>query len=83
MIRVNKKEGPSIAIGLQDNDQGESVHRRGRRSLKRYRFDTGDCFDASFAQIVSPVPAIPQIVGPVPPSYPGNRPDHTADAATL
>lgn len=45
------------------------MRRRIRRSLKRYRFDTGDCFDASFAQIVSPVPAIPQIVGPVPPSY--------------
>ena len=27
--------------------------------------------------------AIPQFVGHAPPSYPGNKPDHTADAATL
>ena len=83
MIRVQKKQDPSVAIGVQENDQGGCMHRRGRRSLRRYSFDGGDCFDASFAQIVSPVPAIPQIVGPAPPSYPGNRPDHTADAETL
>ena len=29
------------------------------------------------------MPAIPQIVGPAPPRYPGNRPDHSADAATV
>ena len=49
MIRVHKKEGAPIAIGLQDNHQGESTHHRGRRSFKRYSFDGGDCFDASFA----------------------------------
>ena len=37
----------------------------------------------SFAQIVSPVPAIPQILGHATTSYPVNRSDHTADAATL
>ena len=83
MIRVHKHAGESIAIGEQDNDQEETMHRRGRRSFKRYSFEDGDCFDASFAQIVSPVPAIPQIVGSPPPRYPGNKPDHTADAATL
>ena len=83
MIRVQKKQDASIAIELQENDQGVSMHPRGRPSLKRYSFDGGDCFDASFAQIVSPLPVIPQIVGPPPPSYPGNRPDSTADIETV
>ena len=51
MIRVQKNEEASIAIALQDYDQAESFHRRGRRSLKRYSFDAGDYFDASFVQI--------------------------------
>ena len=83
MIRVKKKPGESIAVGMQQNDQGISVQRRGRRSFKRYAFDGGDCFDDSFSQIVSPLPVIPQIVGPPPPSYPGNRPDRTADIQTV
>ena len=83
MIRVQKREGGSRAVGLPDNDEDVSIPRRGRRSLKRYSFESGGCFDASFAQIVSPVPAIPQIVGHSPPIYPGNKPDHTADAAAL
>ena len=83
MIRVQKKEGASRPVGLPVNDQGESIPRRGRRSFKRYSFEAGGCFDASFAQIVSPVPAIPQIVGDSPPTYPGNKPDHTADTEAL
>ena len=83
MIRVHKKEGASRAVGLPDNDQDVSIPRRGRRSLKRYSFEGGGCFDASFAQIVSPVPAIPQIVGHSPPTYPGNKPDDTADTEAL
>ena len=78
MIRVQKKQGESIVIRMQQNDQGISMQRRGRRSPKRYVFDGGGCFHASFSQIVSPLPEIPQIVGPPPPSYPGNRPDRTA-----
>ena len=33
--------------------------------------------------LLSPVPAIPQIVGDSPPTYPGNKPDHTADTEAL
>ena len=83
MIRVQKKEGASIAIALQDNDQAESFHRRGRRSLKQYSFDDGNYFDALFVQVLSPVPVIPQIVEHAQPGYPGKRLDHNADAATL
>ena len=74
MIRVQKKQSDPIAIGMK---------RRGRPSFKRYSFDGGACFDDSFAQIVSPLPVIPQIVGPPPPCYPGNRPDATADIETV
>ena len=81
MIRVHKKEGASRPVGLPV--KGESIPRRGRRSFKRYSFESGGCFDDSFAQIVSPVPAIPQIVGHSPPTYPGNKPDHTADTEAL
>ena len=83
MIRVKKKQAASVEVGLEENDLGVGMQRRGRRSFKRYNFDTGDCFDASFTQIVSPVPVIPQIVGPAPPCYPGNKPDTTADAETV
>jgi hypothetical protein len=78
MIRVKKKQGSSIRVGLQDNDTGVTIPRRGRRSFKRYSFHSGGCFDDSFAQIVSPLPVIPQIVGAAPPCYPGNKPDQTA-----
>jgi hypothetical protein len=83
MIRVKKKKGDYIAVREQQDEQGERMQRRGRRSFKRYSFDEGDCFDASFAQIISPLPAIPQIVGPPPPSYPGNKPDSTADVEII
>ena len=82
MIRVNKNQGGSIAIGMQENNVDSTRHRRGRRSFKRYSFDMEDCFDDSFAQIVSPLPVIPQIVGHAPPPYPGNRPDATASNET-
>ena len=32
---------------------------------------------------MSPLPVIPQIVGPAPPCYPGNKPDETADDETV
>ena len=78
MIRVKKKDGASVAIGMQANDMGVAMPRRGRRCLKRYCFD-GDCFDDSFAQIVSQLPVIPQIVGPAPPCCPGNRANQSAN----
>ena len=83
MIRVKKKQASSVPIGLQDNDTGGTIPRRGRRSFKRYSFASGSCFDDSFAQIVSPLPVIPQIVGAAPPSYPGNKPDQTATDETV
>ena len=83
MIRVNKKQGGSIAIEMQANNIDSTMHRRGRRSFKRYYFDMEDSFDDTFAQIVSPIPVIPQIVGHAPPSYPGNRPDETANNETV
>ena len=83
MIRVKKRQASSIRIGVQDIDTGDTIPRRGRRSFKRYSFDNGGCFDDSFAQIVSPLPVIPQIVGAAPPSYPGNKPDETATDETV
>ena len=82
-IRVKKMQDSSVRVGLQEIDTAATVPRRGRRSFKRYSFDSGDCFDDSFAQIVSPLPVIPQIVGAAPPSYPGNKPDQTADDETV
>ena len=80
MIRVRKKAEGSVEVGLQVNDHGDATYHRGRPVSKRYAFASGDCFDDSFAQIISPVPTIPQIVGHAPPSYPGNRPDSSAEA---
>jgi len=71
MVRVRNREHSSIEIGAPDEDQ---IPRRGRPRQNRYSFETGDCFDESFAQVISSVPAIPQLVGPAPPRYPGDKP---------
>ena len=71
MIRVRNREHSSIEIGAPDEVQ---IPRRGRPRQNRYSFETGDCFDESFAQVISSVPAIPQLVGPAPPRYPGDKP---------
>ena len=71
MIRVRNRERSSIEIGAPDEVQ---IPRRGRPRQNRYSFETGDCFDESFAQVISSVPAIPQLVGPAPPRYPGDKP---------
>ena len=71
MIRVPKREHSSIVIGAPDEFQ---IPRRGRTRQNRYSFETGDCFDESFTQAISSVPAIPQLVGPAPPPYPGDKP---------
>lgn len=71
MIRVRNREHSFIEIGAPDEVQ---IPRRGRPRQNRYSFETGDCFDESFAQVISSVPAIPQLVGPAPPQYPGDKP---------
>ena len=76
MIRVRKRQQSTIEIGVDD---GGSVPRRGRQRHRTYPFETGGCFDLSFVQVLSSVPAIPQIVGPPPPPYPGEKPLHTAN----
>ena len=74
MIRLRKRQHSTIEIGAEDGNQ---VPRRGRPRHHTYFFEAGDCFDESFAQVISSVPAIPQIVGPSPPPYPGERPLET------
>ena len=64
MIRVRKRQNSTIEIGAEDGNQ---VPRRGRPRHRSYSFEMGGCFDESFAQVISSVPAIPQIVGPAPP----------------
>ena len=71
MIRVRNREHSSIEIGAPDEVQ---IPIRGRPRQNRYSVETGDCFDESFAQVISSVPAIPQLVGPAPPRYPGDKP---------
>lgn len=75
MIRVRKRQQASIAIDAQD---GVQVPPRGRPRQRRYSFETGGVFDESFAQVLSSTPAIPQLVGPAPPRYPGDKPSHDA-----
>ena len=71
MIRVRKRQQTTIEIGVQD---GVQVPPRGRPRSHHYSFESGDCFDETFAQVLSSVPAIPQLVGPPPPQYPGDKP---------
>ena len=73
MIRVSKWQQTSLEIGAQD---GDHVQPRGRPRHHHYPFESGDCFDESFAQVLSSTPAIPQLVGPPPPQYPGDKPLH-------
>ena len=70
MTRVRKRRQSTAEIGAED---GILFPPRGRPRLHRFSFETGDCFDESFAQVISSVPEIP-LVGPAPPQYPGNRP---------
>ena len=71
MVRVSKKQQTTIEVGAQDGDQDPL---RGRPRRHQYPFESGDCFDETFAQVLSSVPAIPQLVGPPPPQYPGDKP---------
>ena len=71
MIRVRKKRQTTIEVDVQD---GVQVPPRGRPQRHHYPFESGDCFDETFAQVLSSVPAIPQLVGPPPPQYPGDKP---------
>ena len=71
MIRVRKKRQTRIEVDVQD---GVQVPPRGRPRRHQYPFEAGDCFDETFAQVLSSVPAIPQLVGPPPPPYPGDKP---------
>ena len=75
VTRVRKRQQGFIAIDAHD---GIQVPPSGRPRQQRYSFETGDCFDESFAQILSPTPAIPQLVGPPPPRYPGDQPSPDA-----
>ena len=71
MIRVRKRHQTTIEVGAQD---GVQVPSRGRPRRHQYSFESGGCFDETFAQVLSSVPAIPQLVGPPPPQYPGDKP---------
>ena len=71
MVRVRKNQQTTIDVDAQD---GVPVPSRGRPRRHHYPFESGDCFDDTFAQVLSSVPAIPQLVGPPPPQYPGDRP---------
>ena len=71
MIRVRKRQQTTIEIGVED---GVQVPPRGRPRRGTYSFESGGCFDESFAQVLSSVPSIPQIVGRSPPLYPGDKP---------
>ena len=80
MIRVRKRPQTTIEIGAQD---GVQVPPRGRPRRHQYSFESGDCFDESFAQVLSSVPAIPQLVGPPPPQYPGDKPLHSGNNKSI
>ena len=71
MIRVHKRQQTTIEIGAND---GIQVPPRGRPRRATYSFESGGCFDESFAQVLSSVPSISQIVGRSPPLYPGDKP---------
>ena len=71
MIRVRKKPQTTIEVDAHD---GVQVSPRGRPRRHHYPFESGDCFDHTFAQVLSSTPAIPQLVGPPPPQYPGDKP---------
>ena len=79
MIRVHKRQQTSIEIGAED---GSQVPPRGRPRRGTYPFESGGCFDESFAQVLSSVPSIPQIVGRSPPPYPGDKPSDSASNIT-
>ena len=74
MNRVRKKQQTTIEVDAQD---GVQVPPRGRPRRHQYPFESGDCFDETFVQVLSSVPAIPQLVGPPPPPYPGDKPLHS------
>ena len=71
MKRVRKKQQTTIEVDAQD---GVQVPPRGRPRRHQYLFESGDCVDETFVQVLSSVPAIPQLVGPPPPPYPGDKP---------
>ena len=73
MIRVSKNQQTRVQVDAQDGQ----VPLRGRPRRHHYPFESGDCFDDTFAQVLSSVPAIPQLVGPPPPPYPGDKPLHS------
>ena len=76
MIKVKQRKM------VDGTDKKSDVCGKGRKPLKRYPFEGDGCPDTSFAQVVTPSPSIPQIVGVAPPCYPGNRPDSSADLET-
>ena len=76
MNRVRKKQQTTIEVDAQD---GVQVPPRGRPRRHQYPFESGDCFDETFVQVLSSVPAIPQLVGPPPPPYPGDKPLHSGN----
>ena len=76
MVRVSKKQQTTIEVDAQD---GVQVPHRGRPRRHHYPYESGDCLDETFAQVLSLVPAIPQLVGPPPPQYPGDRPLQSVD----
>ena len=79
MIRVHKRQQTRIEIGAE---VGSQVPPRGRPRRGTYPFESGGCFDESFAQVLSSVPSIPQIVGRSPPPYPGDKPSDSASNIT-
>ena len=80
MVRVSKKRQTTIELDALDGVQAPP---RGRSRRHHYPFESGDCFDETFAQILSSVPAIPQRVGPPPPPYPGDKPLQSVDDKTF